>query len=369
MAALGPCEATILALSNVTAGVFSRIDNAATLYALLDAQNRAVGNTPDPTSGRNDGHVTTDPTDNLPIVKIRSYQRRSGTSRTTQSCDATPVLLDEQMFKMTMYREDSVQIPWSSMVNLCGEAATVQASGLAPDGTRYVNGNGMMMQDVHERVMAMVYGLVPDINNDVLTKLSLQTGINRRTGLATAKSYELFNNNGQQLNAIGYAEMGTDYKTMGLGGRPIIIGGAKTNIWATLVGAGNLAASGTNYATLSQNWPVRQYYDLAVDSVVGADQFIMLAPGAAKLVTYNRNAGLFGRKFGTGYFGQFTIKEFGEDLRFDLHIEEISCPQPYANIIVGLTYDVYVPKAIYSAADPNKGVNGVTKGKIVNATV
>jgi hypothetical protein len=367
MAPLGPCQAVILALSNVTKGIFSRIDNAATIYALLDAQNRGVGQTPDPTSGRNDGLVTKD-TDGLPFVKIRNYKRKVGTSRTVASCNADPMTVNEGIFKMTMYREDAVQIPWSSMNGLCGEAATVLAGGKAADGTRYNVENTMIMQDVHERVMAMIYGLIPDMNVDILTKLKLQAGRNRRTGLATAKNYEFFDPTGRALNAVGYADYLTDYQTMGLGGRPIVIGGAKENIFAKMVDWGNMAASGTDYSKMATNAPVRNYYDLAADTVLGADQFLSMAPGAAKLVTYNKFGGLFNRHFGTGYFGQFTIAEFGDDLRFDLHIEEVSCPgEPYANIIVGLTYDVYTPSGMYAAADPNYLVNGVTLGKIVNA--
>lgn len=367
MAALGPCEATIVALSNVTAGVFTRMDNAATIYALLDAQNRAVGEAPDPTGGRNDGHVMVDATDGLPVVKIRNYQRKTSGSRTVASCTGATVTHNEEIFKITKYREVGVQIPWTSMQALCGDAATVSAGGLASDGTRYAVDNTPIMEDVNQRVMAVMMGLVSDINGDLTTSLALQAGRNRRTGLATAKNYEFFDPTGRALNAVGYAEMKTDYKTMGLGGTPIVIGGAKLDIFGSLMNWGNLAASGTDYSKMASSAPVRPYYDFNADTILGADQFLILAPGAAKLVTYNKFQGIYKRRFGTGNFGQFTIREFGTDLRFDLHIEEESCPDQVATIIISLHYDVYVPKNVFAVGDPNYAVNGITKGKIVNA--
>lgn len=376
MAVLGPCQAAIVSLGNVLGGNFPRVDNAGTMYALLDAQNRNTGTTPDPTSGRNDGFATMDETDGLPIVYIRHYQRDVEETRTVPSCDGPEKAITKKQFKITMYRETAVKMSWKYMAGLCGEAAKVFASGMAPDGVRYNIGNTPIMADLHAQIMSKVYKLVEDISTDLATKLATKAGVNRRTGTTAVKNYNFWKANGDK-NSRGYNELLTDYQYAGFGGTPIVIGGAETQMFANEMRWGNFAASGTDYSKMAAADPFRFYLDKNADTIFGQDNFLAIAPGIAKLVTYNEFGGnIFNGNFGTGEFGQFTIPEFGNDIRFDLHVEKVSCPKPTAVFIISLYYDVYTPEDIFKAYDagvgadndPNAGVNGIIKGKVTYAS-
>lgn len=368
MAVLGPCLATIIALSNILGPNQPRVDNAGTMYALLDAQNRRVGDTPDPSNGRNDGFVSQD-ADGAPIVKIRSYQRSVEATSTVPSCAGTDVPLVEKQFKITMYRQVALPVSWKQMSGLCGDAAKVYNSGQLPDGSRFKTVNTPVMADTVAKLMSKVYKLVSDINDDLNIKLATKTGVSRRTGTALAKNYYTFKANDDR-NTRGYSEMITDYAYNGFGGTPIMIGGALPSILSTEMQWGNLSASGTDYSRILTQTPFRFYLDKNADVNIGTDQFMLMAPGAAKLVTYNEYGGnVFSGKWGNGDFGQFTIPEFGDDLRFDLHVEQISCPKPTGLFIVSLYYDLYVSEDIFNAADPNAGVNGLIKGKLMKLAV
>lgn len=375
MAVLGPCEAAIVSLGNVLGGNMPRVDNAGTLYALLDAQNRGIGQAPDPSGGRNDGFVTVDSADGLPIVKIRHYQRSVEDTRTVPTCLGGSHSPIDKQFKITMYRETGLDVTWAEMKAMCGEAAQVIKSGTAPDGTRYQMGNTFLLNDLHQRIMAKVFKLVADINKDVATKLNTKVGVNRRLGTNAVKNYAIWKNGGQERNNRGYNEMIVDYEYSGVAtGTPIVIGGAEMALFANEMKWGSLSASGTDYSAVNGSNPLRLYLDKQADTIFGQDNFLMLAPGFVKLVTYNEFRGDFQGKWGTGEFGQFAIPEFGNDIVFDLHVEQESCARPKATFIISLYYDVYVPEDIFKAFDagvgakndPNAGVNGVIKGKVTS---
>lgn len=353
--------ATIVALSNVLGPNNPRVDNAGMTYALLDAQNTAIGQAADPTSGRNDGFITLD-ADGKPIVKVRSYQRDTEATRTTKSCEGTPKPFNEEQHTISMYRETSISFDWKYMSSLCGEASTVVAGGRTPTGEVYKKANTPIMNDIHQQLMSRVFKLVADINKDLSLKMASLVGVNRRTGLKTAKNYALWRADDTK-NMRGYNELQMDYLYHGFGGTPILVGGAELGMFANEMNWAALNGSGIDAAAVTSQ-PVRTYLDKEADVALGLDNFLVMAPGFAKLLTYNEYGGIFTGSWGTGEFGQFTIPEFGDQIRFDLHIEKETCPGPKAVLIVGLHYDVFVPKNIFAAGDPMAGVNGLTLGKV-----
>lgn len=369
MAVLGPCAAVIVALTNVLGPNAPRVDNAGTMYALLDAQSRGIGEVPDPSQGRNDG-VAYYEEGGMPEVEIRSYQRSVDESPTTPSCDANGVPLVKRKFKITMYRQQGLAISWREMQALCGEAATISGSGAASRGNAQAGAqwsvkNTPLMNDTVQKLMTKVYKLVSDINSDLTAKLATKVGVNRRLGSAAAKNYYVYKANGDK-NERGYNELITDYNWNGWGGTPILLGGAATQMYANSMSWGNMAASGTDYSKMNTQTPFRPYIDKFADTAFGADNFLCLAPGAAKLVTFNRYGknGPFSGEWGTSEYGQFTIPEFGDDIRFDMQVDKQNCPGPTAVLIISLYFDVYVAEDIFNALDPAAGVNGVFKGKI-----
>jgi hypothetical protein len=369
MAVLGPCLATILALSNVLGPNAPRVDEGGTIYSLLDAGNRRIGETPDPSQGRNDGVASFD-TNGYPTVKLRNYQRSIEESATVPSCDANGVPLQETEFKITMYRQQSLAVTWKEMQALCGDAAKVYNSGArsaenANAGAAYSVRNTPLMNDTVQKLMSKIYKLVADINKDITTKIATKAGVNRRTGTNAAKTYNVFRADGTK-NEMGYNELVTDYEYNGWGGIPVMLGGASSSMFARSMRWGNFAATGTDYSKVTQQDPFRFYLSKIADTTFGADRFLTMAPGAAKLVTYNRygTSGQFSGDWGTSSYGQFTIPEFGDDIRFDLQVDKANCPGPSAIIIVSLYFDIYVNENIFNAADPAAGVNGLFMGKI-----
>lgn len=361
MAVLGPCAATIVALSNVLGINNPRVDNAGTFYALLDPQNQAIGQAADPTSGRNDGFVTLDE-NGKPIVKVVHYQRATEETSIVPACEGGDVPLTTSLHTLDMYRQTSIDFSWDEMRALCGEAARVFGRGLTPTGERYILDNTPIMNDVHQKIMAKVYKLASDINKDLLTKLNTLVGVNRRTGAVTPKDYALWKANDDR-NLRGFNEIVTDYQWMNFAGRPILIGGVELNMFANEMNWASLAQSGVDAAAYASA-PVAPYIDKQADAILGADEFIMLAPGFAKLLTWNKYGGIFTGAWGDSEYGQFTIPEFGDDLRFDIQVVKANCPGPVAQVIISARYDLFVPKNIFAAGDPMAGVNGITAGRI-----
>ena len=372
--AIGAATAAIVALSNVIGGQFPRFENAGTIYALLDPQNTSVGEVPNPQEGRNAGLVTKDAGDGKPIVKIRHYQRSVADTATEPGCEGNPIAPVEKQHKITLYRQTSFSIDHAEASGLMNDAAKVFASGRANDGAGYSLQNTGIMQEVHAKTMAVMPKLVEDINKDLVTKLATRFGMNKRTGANTAKDYAFYKANGD-LNPRAVAELLTDYRTNNLTGRPIVIGGAEIDILSHLLGWGNMAASGVDFSKVAGTSKMNMYYDLVADAVLGADNFAILAPGIAKLSTYNRWEGQFAKKHGNSTYGQFTLPEFGNQLRFDLQAKEEDCANPKTTFIISLYYDLYTPEDIYKPFDATvgakndayAGVNGIFRGRLTTA--
>lgn len=356
---LNACQGLNVALNNVIGGNLPRIPNAGTLYALMASTFYMPGsNIPNAEQGMNLGFVRRD-VDGKPIVSITHYQPDTAATSTSKDCTAAEYMPVKNDFKLSLFRQTSVQVGMTELSALCGDATNIVKSG--SNGDVFNIENTSIMEEVRLKIMSKMYKLVADINADLLTKISTSFGKNMLTGLATAKAVTLFDSTSGALLDDGYADILEDAQDNNFLHNPIVIGGRKMSKYARRLnwGAGN--ASGADFQQMREKDPVMFFKDTAADTILGANNIAVLAPDMVKLVTFNQYKGVFSGTHGNSQLGSFTLKEFGDKLRFDLKVTAEDCPDEYWKVIISVSFDAYIPANVYKTGSAHAGVNGLLR--------
>ena len=196
------------------------------------------------------------------------------------------------------------------------------------------------------------------INTRLLTIQSLNFGANVGNSSATsAKSVNvLVAATGAPL-ATGIQALNQDYyeKNQYFGTPAIIGAGNIMKYWATVkTGCCNQDGVDMNAMAAELGWA--PFLDTQIESVLGSNQFMVLAPGMNQLVTYNRyvgeNEGMFGTSMDT------TVVDPRTGLRYDMKIDYDGCNEAYY-VRLTLNYGLWIqPVDTFNAADPLYRTNG-----------
>ena len=174
----------------------------------------------------------------------------------------------------------------------------------------------------------------------------------------TIKALQLFNT--VNSDAIGprtraLANIQDEFDQAGLGGIPNLIGAGEVNKWAHMIGFGTPNAAGQDVGMMAAGFNF--FYDRFVEGIFGPNEFLVLAPGAAQLITWNRLVGTYAKA--NDVFEHGTIVDPLTGIRFDIKIYYDPCTEMYY-IKFQQNWELFVvPDEGDASCADHFGVNGI----------
>jgi len=167
------------------------------------------------------------------------------------------------------------------------------------------------------------------------------------------KQVQLFDNTTNASRAIAAAQIRHQYDLVGASGAPIMIGGGNLDLFAKV---NQIACCNSNTGTDLSRWVDYQYYnDRFVDSEIGTNEFVVLAPGAVQLVTWNKYVGEYAKR--NDVFEHGTITDPFTGLTYDLKVHYDDCADSW-KIKLQLHWALFfIPSNAFAAGDANEEVN------------
>lgn len=200
--------------------------------------------------------------------------------------------------------------------------------------------------------------LTREINDSILTDQALNMGINITTGTANATTLTVFpdatgNPNARPLQKIKY-DFSEKNEMMG---SPMVIGSGYMSQYMRTLAAGCCNDGGVDMLSLSNQMGWSPFIDTQLESVFGANHFIVLEPGSAQFLQFNSYVGEDATKAGDSVV-RTTIKDPRTGIVYDLKVLQNDCDDNYV-VIINLTYDIwFTPIAQYHFDDPLYGTRG-----------
>jgi hypothetical protein len=146
-----------------------------------------------------------------------------------------------------------------------------------------------------------------------------------------------------------------EFDEAGLYGVPNVIGGDLVNKYFKAIGLGAVNAAGLDVSKLGGE--ANFYFDRFVQSVFGNDEFLVMAPGVAQLVTWSRYVGPYAKKTASFEHGQIVDPFTG--IPFDLKMHYNDCTDHYY-IKLQLAWDVFfIPEDAEASECDMHGVSGI----------
>ena len=144
-----------------------------------------------------------------------------------------------------------------------------------------------------------------------------------------------------------------EYSLIGGSGQPLVIGAGDLAHYTRMTRKGCCTASGLD---LGQAGEYSFFYDRFVNTAFASgEHYLVLAPGAVQLVTWNANVGDYARQEGRNESG--TLVDPFTGLRFDLDQVWDACTKRY-HLTIALNYGLVVlPPDAFALGDELAGVN------------
>lgn len=240
------------------------------------------------------------------------------------------------------------------------------------------------MNEFVEEIYAGANAILSKLNSDLLTVLSANIGVNRRTGLNTAAAININKDGDANSLTDGLTQILADYKLNGFTGTPQVIGGGlfANFMWQQM--AKSFDGNGLN--TALQAAGVKFYYDLDAATTFAANNIVVIEPDAVQMVEYLKYTGFkAGVKPGGSTFGTMTLPmlsgsevlpvDFDFQLKYNDCTKSITDPyygtsgdqQPGYQLIISKSAGLFtLPSNAYRAGDPLVGNRGSLLYNITN---
>lgn len=268
----------------------------------------------------------------------------------------------EATLQISEYRQVNVGLSMPTIAKYCSDASSISDGGIA--------GVTPLMKEVTKRIMLKMNALRQSIDRAILTDISNNYGQIQGFGSGT-KSINLIHNGSTGIVPgapiyQGLEELLHDYFNSEMVGTPLISGFGNFDKFNTSTRmAGGLQNSGLEFDSIQENF--KFFPDLLSDSVLGANNITVLAPGSAQLVTYNANRGNFKGEFGATQLG-IIPDPLVPGLFYDVQLDFDSCAKQF-NLIIGVTFGLWtVPATSYTYPDRMGGVTGLFSYKALAYT-
>jgi len=357
---IGVCDAIIASVEMASQIQKQMIPSVGGLRASLDPQNMLAVDVISPERG--DGFYSSATSGGTPRVRLRFYPPQVGGVDSSYTCDATADGEPSEVnFDLTLQSVVKGKISKRRLRTLCEDANKLMPNWLNGINTPM----SFQMMEVRNIIMSKMRAMLTDINAKVMARYLASFGKNARTGNVTSQSVNLLNTTSGGVRSDGWAQVVTDFMINEFVGTPIVIGGSLPSRFATGMGWSGLADTGIDYGTVESKNGMNFYFDNTADSVFGAGQMAVLAPGMTKFVTRTKFIGTFAGTHGVSEYGTMTLPEF-PGITFDIQIKELDCDPDFGNMpsytyIISLDYGLFVMPSIYGVGDVKDGVNGVLR--------
>lgn len=241
-----------------------------------------------------------------------------------------------------------------------------------------------VMREHYDRILEGANIVLRAINQDLVTLASTEFGNNTNTGSNAARTINIAPTPTMDLDA-GIVQLLTDFEDNQICGDPCIVGGGLFSAWNI---AQQLACCNTAGLDFSRLGMPRFFRDNDTQTVWGANQIGVFAPGSVKFISRNKYVGPYAGEKGNSMFFTMAlpVAEFGcapdclNDLVFDVQMKYIDCPTSISvngtaqtvnrgwQFIISKDYSLWVqPDDAYRVTDPLAGTNGTLRYVITNA--
>jgi hypothetical protein len=200
-------------------------------------------------------------------------------------------------------------------------------------------------------IMAQMNALNTALNQQLLAGQSSNFG--KFGDGTTQKDIKLFEATTNAPRAIASAQIRHEFDLVGASGSPMIIGGGNFDLYAKTQ---QIACCNANTGTDLSRWTDYMYYnDRFVNTVIGANEFVVLAPGAVQLLTWNKYVGDYAKR--NDVFEHGTITDPFTGLTYDLKVHYDDCADEWS-IKLSLNWELFfLPENSFNEDDTNAGVN------------
>lgn len=301
--------------------------------------------------------------------KVRSVE---GQVQTTDTCDISLTnIYKETTADVSSLVRLGIYLPEDEIRKYCDDASHMQAFGTPPT---------MLMNEHIDAIMHNLNGLYAKMNSALLTSQSTQFGVNKNTGLTTARTVNISKDATVQSLASGLAEVLGDAQDNEMHGQLQIVGNGNFRQWDLL----NNFKTGQNMfgiADQSMAGQYKFYNDTKSATGWGANQIGVFAPNSVHLIEYMKNVGNFAgiKAGGSSIFSMFTDPMIG--LRWDMQLKYYDCPTTVTNaytggsqsidrgwvLILSKNYGYFTtPTDSFDGGDVLAGVNGTLRYSVTN---
>lgn len=221
--------------------------------------------------------------------------------------------------------------------------------------------------------------LLKVVNDDLVTEMASQFGVNITTGSDTGKVINI-NRSGQQIQLDdGIISLLQDLRENEICDEPCIVGGGNFSAYDMIRMTQGLSQAGIDASRFGLP-PF--YFDKATQTIWGQNTIGLFAKGSTKFLGFNKYVGAYGGAKGNSIFftAPFPVEEFAgcqdmlqclRDLRLDVQMKYIDCPTEITvdgspvtvnrgwQIILSKDYAMWVqPTTGFATGDPLEGTNG-----------
>ena len=204
-------------------------------------------------------------------------------------------------------------------------------------------------------VANVIMGQMNAVNVALNKQLLAQQALNFGTFLdgTTSKQVKLFEDVSNAARPIATAEIRHQYDLTAASGTPIMIGGGNLDLFAKV---NQIACCNDVVGADLARWTDYAYYfDRFVDTQIGPNEFIVMAPGAVQLVTWNQYLGEYAKR--NDVFEHGTITDPFTGLTYDLKVHYDDCADRWL-IKFFLHWNIFfIPNNAFQVGDDLSGVN------------
>ena len=274
--------------------------------------------------------------------------------KTTADCVAgDPVEYVEDDTLLDIYVQADISLGMDEIRVFCEEASTA-VSGLPVPYN---------LKEISKRILNVQNALRTKINDAVVTKLKNGFGVNVTTGVATTTSIPVISNGATGIVAgapvlAGFQTLLSDFTNNELYGTPIIIGKGNFEKFDLATNKYGLQNSGIDFSNIDQDY--KFFVDKAVNTIVGANQLVVMGEGSAQFMSWNKYVGKYAGTFGSATM--FTIPDaIVPNLMYDAKFEFDTCTDTFL-LRLSVNAGVYiVPTDAYGTYDDLAGSNGLLR--------
>lgn len=282
----------------------------------------------------------------------------------------------ETVANLTSFNSFAVHIDDELLAAYEEDSTKMMTSGTTPPTA--------LMKEFMETLMTAANAVLLGLDQDLMT--TLVAGVNRVTGLSTARTINVPLNSTQNDLTADLNRVLVDAEVNLFGGKPQLLVNTGSLLHSYIMQQRFKSANQAGINTAIEMAGFDSYIDTKVGSVFGANNFLAIDKNTVQIIEYLKYKGFkAGWKPGDSMFGTIDLPmQVGNEVKlieFDYQLRYVSCPtlttdsyygtpvtlQTGYSIILSKKAGLFqLPTDSYRAVDPNFKVNGVLRYNLTN---